>query len=243
MSGATNEAQARTGKSPVKGQAPFAGAAARRAGRDRGRGVRRGRQGQELEGPHADNDLGAFRDTGVEIQPTTDPDGGGYHVAGRQGRVGRVHDQPSRRRARTRSSCALAAPAGFGGTAGASVDGKKATVGGSFALPATGGWDVWQTAAGVVNLKAGVQVLRLCVDTAADPAGDAAAVNWLRLTPAETSAAEPASASQAPAKPKRSAALKPARVFDAVFNTAAPITPDCSRDNPDAPTAAQMLPT
>ena len=73
-----------------------------------------------------------------------------------------------------------------------------------------------------MNLKAGVQVLRVSVDAANDPSGDVAAINWLRLAPAEPSAVEAASAAQKPAKSKR-AALKSARVFDAVFNTAAPI--------------------
>jgi hypothetical protein len=176
----SNEAQARTGKSAVRGQVPFGWSPSNLPGVVEAEAFDEGPKGKAWKDRTPENDLGSFRDTGVDIEETTDPSGGGYHVAAAKGEwLEYTVNVP------VAGTYALdvryAADAGFGGSIRIDADGRK---GDSIALPATGGWTVWQTASGAITLKAGIQVLRLSVDSGnhADADVTIANVNSMRFT-------------------------------------------------------------
>jgi hypothetical protein len=184
-SAASNEAEAKTAKSSAKGQAPFSGAPASVPGTVEVETFDDGARGKAWKDRTPDNDMGAFRDAGADIEPTTDPTGGGYQVVAARGEW-LEYTVAAPAAGFYTVSLRYAAAAGFGGTARVDVDGvKKVARVGSIDLPATGTWNAWQTANGLVSLKAGVQVIRLYVDSAANPTGDAASLNFMTFTPAD----------------------------------------------------------
>lgn len=162
-----------------------------------------------------ENDLGAFRDTGVDIESTTDV-GGGYHIGSAEKGEWVEYTIEAPSAGAYTIDLRYAADTGFGGSVRADVDGRKAMLDGSIDLPATGGWSVWETAAGGVNLKAGIQVLRLTFDTAANPREAVANLNWFRLTPASP-------ATVVLSAPLKKASLTPHdptdRIFEAIFTS------------------------
>jgi hypothetical protein len=177
-------AAVKTPKSPVKTQAPFSGSPADLSGVIEAEAFDDGVKGKAFKDRSPDNDLGAFRDSGADIERTTDPDGGSFDVVASKGEwLAYTVNVPAE--GTYTVELRIAADADHRGTASVQSGGKNVTVGGgSFDLPATGGWNVWQTATGTINLKAGVQVLRLCIDGADNVDLVAARVNWLRFTSA-----------------------------------------------------------
>jgi hypothetical protein len=189
----SNEAEAKIPKATVKGQLPFNGAPTNLPGVVEVEAFDDGARGRAWKDHTPDNDMGVFRDAGADIEPTTDPTGGGYQVVAARGEW-LEYTVAAPAAGFYAVSLRYAAAIGFGGTARVDVDGVKKIAGvGAVDLPATGSWDAWQTANGLVSLKAGVQVIRLYVDSAADPSGDAVHLNFMTFTPADPSAL-PASA-------------------------------------------------
>jgi hypothetical protein len=217
-SGASNEVEARTPRVAARPQSPFSGTPINLPATIEAEAFDDGPKNKAWKDRTPDNDLAAFRDTGVEIDHTTDPEGGRYHVAAAKGEwVEYTVNVPATGVYTLELRVAVAD--GFGGAIGVLADGRRALAGGaSLGLPSTGGWDAWRTAAGAINLKAGVQVIRLSFDAANDPSGDVARVNWMKITPAEPSAAP----SSAPLIRARGNKPRPrtARLVEAVFNAA-----------------------
>ena len=69
---------------------------------------------------------------------------------------------------------------GGGGTFHLEVNGSPAS--GAISIPDTGGWQLWQTITTTVTLAAGVQRLRVVLDTNGS-SGAVGNLNYLRLTP------------------------------------------------------------
>jgi hypothetical protein len=183
----SNEAEAKTSKTAAKGQTPFSGAPMNVPGVVEVEAFDDGARGKAWKDRTPDNDMGAFRDAGADIEPTTDPTGGGYQVVAAKGEW-MEYTVAAPAAGFYAVSLRYAAASGFGGTARVDVDGVKRIAGvGAIELPATGSWDAWQTANGLVNLKAGIQVIRLYVDSATNPSGDAANLNYMTFTPADPS--------------------------------------------------------
>ena len=113
------------------------------------------------------NTGGQYRQTGVDIEATSDAGGGfslGFIAAGEWLRysvsVAATGDYTLEARV---------ASQGAGGTFHVEVDGADAT--GPLTVPATGGWQTWRTiAVGGIPLTAGSHVLRLVVDANGPPA-------------------------------------------------------------------------
>jgi hypothetical protein len=182
---ASNEVEAKTPKTAAKGQVPFSGAPMNLPGVVEVEAFDDGARGKAWKDRTPDNDMGAFRDAGADIEPTTDPTGGDYQVVAAKSEW-MEYTVAAPTAGFYTVSLRYAAASGFGGTARVDVDGVKKIAGvGSIDLPATGSWDVWQTANGLVNLKAGVQVIRLYVDSSANPSGDAASLNYMTFAPAD----------------------------------------------------------
>ena len=216
-SAASNEVQTRTPRVPPRPQTPFGGTPINLPATIEAEAFDDGAKGKAWKDRTPDNDLAAFRDSGVEIDHTSDPAGGRYHVVAAKGEwVEYTVNVPAT--GLYTLELRLAAADGFGAAMSIVADGRRALVGGaSLGLPATGGWDAWRTAAGSINLRAGVQVIRLSFDGANDASGDVARVNWMKITPAAPSAA-PSSAPQNPAKGRPRP--RAARLVEAIFNPA-----------------------
>jgi Carbohydrate binding module (family 6)/Right handed beta helix region len=127
----------------------------------------------------AGNSGGAFRNTDVDIQATTDT-GGGYNVGWTRGGEW-LNYTINVTTAGTYTLEVRVASNGGGGTFHLNVNGVDRT--GPLGVPNTGGWQIWTlvTKSGI-TLAAGTQVLRLVMD-ANGPSGGVGNLNWLRLTP------------------------------------------------------------
>jgi hypothetical protein len=227
-SGWSNAAAVRTGRSSVKGQAPFAGAPLAVPGTIEAEAFDAGPRNKAWKDRTPDNDGGVLRDTGVDLAPTSDA-GGGYHVAAAARGEWIEYTVAVPADGAYTLELRFAAAEGFGGAV--RLDAANRAVTAPITLPATGGWDVWRTAVTAVQLRAGTQVLRLSIDAATHPGGDVAHVNWLRLSgptaaPASAAAAAPTGAPPArapltPETPKR----RRGRAADVLFNTTVTIVP------------------
>jgi hypothetical protein len=193
----SNEVETHTARAVARTQAPFSGTPINLPALIEAEAFDDGPKGKAWKDRTPDNDLAAYRDAGVDIDFTTDPAGGAYHVAAAKSEWLEYTVNVPATGVYT-LELRLAAADGFGGALSVFADGRRALVGGgSFALPVTGGWETWQTAAGAINLRAGVQVIRLSFDGANDASGEIANINWMKLTPAPTA---PSSAPLKPAK-------------------------------------------
>ena len=118
-----------------------------------------------------------YRDTDVDIQPTTD-EGGGYNVgwtAGGEWLKYTVNVATTG----TYTIEVRAASDGPGGTFHVEMNGIDKT--GPLTVPDTGGWQAWTTVTHTgVPLAIGTQTLRLVFDTTA-PNGATGNVNWMQL--------------------------------------------------------------
>jgi glucosylceramidase len=120
---------------------------------------------------------GQLRETGVDIEPTTDA-AGGYNVGWMAPGEWLSWSIDAAAAGVYRASI-RAASLGRGGTFHLEIDGVAVT--GALAIPDTGWWQNWITIAeGGIPVTAGSHVLRLVVDTAS-PDGIVGNVNWLAL--------------------------------------------------------------
>lgn len=130
----------------------------------------------------AGNNGGAFRQTDVDLEATTDT-GGGFNVGWTAAPEWLLYtvDVPT---AGVYTLELRVASAVAGGTIRVEVGGQDVT--GPIAFPNTGGWQTWQTLTKTgVNLAAGVQPLRLVFATN-NPGGYLGNVNWLKVvTPSQ----------------------------------------------------------
>jgi VCBS repeat-containing protein len=121
---------------------------------------------------------GAYRSTGVDIEPTSDT-GGGFDVGWtRAGEWLKYSiNVPT---AGNYNFDVRVASAGSGGTFHIEVDGVDQT--GALVVPNTGGWQVWQTITkSNVSLSVGPHVLRLVMDTNGPTTG-VGNFNWIRIS-------------------------------------------------------------
>ena len=126
------------------------------------------------------NDGGAFRNTDVDVESTSDA-GGGYDI----GWTGAGEWLAYRVNVPVAGTYALevrVAALGSGGIFHIEVDGIDRT--GPMYVPDTGGWQVWTTIRrDGVALAAGAQTWRLVIDTQDPDTGAAGNYNWIRAVP------------------------------------------------------------
>jgi hypothetical protein len=142
----------------------------------------KGGEGVAYHDTTSGNSAGAYRTDDVDIK-ATDDSSGTYNV--KAVRAGEWLAYTVNVAAAGSYSFAFRlASSGTGGTVHLTVDGTDVT--GAIALPATGGWGVWQTfTRSGVTLPAGTHVLKLMVD-ANGGGGTVADLNWLNVTASAT---------------------------------------------------------
>ncbi len=143
------------------GSTPYTGTAVALPGTVQFEAFDNGDEGVAYHDLSAENSGGAFRTTGVDVEPTTDA-GGGYNV-------GWTYDGEwlaytvNVTTAGTYDIEARVASSGSGGTFHIEINGVDRT--GPFTVPNTGGWQSWTTIRKTgLNLSAGQQVWRLVMD-------------------------------------------------------------------------------
>jgi hypothetical protein len=122
------------------------------------------------------NKGGAYRNTAVDIQATSDS-GGGFnvsHIAANEWLNYTVNVTTSG----TYTLEARVASLNQGGTFHVEFDGVNETS--TMTIPATGSYQTWTTISKSVSLSAGTQVMRVVFD-AAGPSGGIGNLNWIRL--------------------------------------------------------------
>ena len=145
-----------------------------------------GGEGVGYHDADAVNSGGQFRTTGVDIEATTDTNGGfnvGWMAAGEW-----LNYTVNVAAAGSYRFDARVAASGAGGTFHVEAAGVNLT--GTLSIPNTGGWQTWTTVSTMITLAAGPQILRLVVDSAS-PAGIVGNLNFLRLTSATPAANAP----------------------------------------------------
>jgi len=156
---------------------PFGGTAASIPGVIEAENFDDGGEGLAYHDLSAGNAGGQYRSTDVDIAAAADSPAGytlGFVVAGEW-----VKYTVSVAAAGSYALEARVASQGAGGTFHVEVDGVDAT--GPFAIPDTGGWQVWATLSKAgVTLTAGTHVLRVVMD-ANGPGGSVANFNWLKV--------------------------------------------------------------
>jgi alpha-L-fucosidase len=137
-----------------------------------------GGEGVSWHSPLANNPGGAFRQDKVGIQPTTDA-GGGYNVG--WATPGEWLNYTVNVASTTTYAIDLRVACGDqGGTFHLSVDGANLT--GPIKLQNTGGWQSWTTlTAPNIAIPAGIHVLTLTIDSAAQTGWGIGNFNWMRL--------------------------------------------------------------
>ena len=132
------------------------------------------------------NDGGAYRQTDVDVEGTSDVDGGsdvGWINAGEW-----LAYTVAVARADTYTLDARVAAAAAGGTFHVDVDGTNATR--LFTIPDTGGWQTWTTVSTSMTLPAGIHIIRVSFD-AVGPSGVIGNLDYLRFSPAAGSVSTP----------------------------------------------------
>ena len=165
------------------GQEPYGGTAASLPGTVEAERFDTGAEGVAYHDADAANAGGAFRNTGVDIEPTDDT-GGGYNVGWtRPGEW--LEYTVNVASAGYYTFDARVASSGRGGTFHVEFDGLDKT--GPLAVPDTGGWNNWVTLSPRTGifLNAGPQVMRISLDTAGD-LGWVTELNWVRFTPEDS---------------------------------------------------------
>ncbi|MBC7783563.1 MAG: carbohydrate-binding protein, partial [Burkholderiales bacterium] len=165
---------------PVQTQTPFSGTPFAVGATIQAEQFDNGGTGVAFFDSDSTNNGGKYRtDTGVDIENTTDSGGGfnvAYAVAGEwlEYTINVV----------TAGNYVLSsrvAHASNGGTFHVEFNGTNKT--GAIAIPNTGGWQNWQTVTRTVNLQAGIQVMRVAMDTNG-VFGFTGNFNWFKLTTA-----------------------------------------------------------
>lgn len=124
----------------------------------------------------AGNRGGVYRNTDVDLEPTSDS-GGAFNVAKIRASEW-VHYSVNVATAGTYTLRVRVASLGQGGQFHVESNGVDRT--GPLAIPDTGGWQTWVTLSTTITLPAGQQVLRFAVD-AESPSGVFGNVNWLEI--------------------------------------------------------------
>jgi hypothetical protein len=134
------------------------------------------------------NSGGAFRNTDVDLEATGDA-GGGYNVGWITAGEWLAYTVNVATSGTYTVEARVASPAA-GGTFHLEAAGANAT--GPIAIPNTGGWQAWRTVTvNGVRLQAGVQRLRLVMDTAATGGDAVGNINWIRVSAAPTGGSTP----------------------------------------------------
>lgn len=159
---------------PVAGPTPFHMSAVSVPGTIQAEDFDDGGEGFGYHDVTAGNSGGAYRATDVDIEPATD---GAYDIgwisAGEW-----LSYSVTAAKAGVYLFEARVACNGKGGTFHLETNGVKLT--GPIQVPATGGWQAWQTVSAVVSLPAGAQRLKLVFDTAG--ANGTGNITWFRFT-------------------------------------------------------------
>ena len=137
-----------------------------------------GGQNIAYNGNGVDDYGGDYRDTGVSIGPADDT-GGGYAVGWTFAGEWLAYTIDVAAAGSYTLQSRVAVPGG-GSAFHVEFNGVNAT--GSIAIPDTGGWANWETVNTTVQLDAGVQVMRVVLDTDGE-SGNVANLNWFALTP------------------------------------------------------------
>ena len=143
-----------------------------------------GSEGTAYHDTSTGNAGGAYRASGVDIEAvanTNDPSGG-FNVGWLDDGEWLAYSV----NVTTSSTYAVEARVACPGACGAfhlEVDGSDAT--GPIAIPATGGWQAWQTVRASVTLAAGAHRLRV-VFHVTTPGGAVGNLDWIRFTPSAT---------------------------------------------------------
>ncbi|MGE5609374.1 MAG: carbohydrate-binding protein [Bacillota bacterium] len=166
-----------TAPTSTTGQTPFATTPIPIPGYIQAENFDNGGEGVAYHDLTSGNDGTAYRNTGVDLQPTNDA-GGGYHVS--HTKAGEWIEYTIQVGATaTYDIAARVASYSTGGNFHIEVDGANKT--GTMIVPSTGSWQNWTTVRKTgVNLSAGTHVLRLSMDTA--PNGYVGNFNWLQIT-------------------------------------------------------------
>jgi len=124
------------------------------------------------------NNGGQFRSEDVDIENTSDT-GGGYNLGWAEADEWMEYtvNVPA---AGSYQFDARAAGLALGGTFHVEFDGVDRT--GQMTVPSTGGWQTWQTTSRLISLPAGVQTMRVVLDSNS-PYGSVGNFNWFKLTP------------------------------------------------------------
>lgn len=166
---------------PSSSSTPYGGSTAAVPGLIEAERFDDGGEGVGYHDVDAVNSGGQFRTTGVDIEATTDANGGfnvGWMAAGEW-----LNYTVNVAAAGSYRFDARVAASGAGGTFHVEAAGVNLT--GPLSIPNTGGWQTWTTVSTTITLAAGPQILRLVVDSAS-PAGVVGNLNYLRLTSATT---------------------------------------------------------
>jgi N-acetylneuraminic acid mutarotase len=159
------------------GQSPHGGTAWAVPGLIQAEDFDDGGEGVAYHDTDAVNEGGAYRSTGVDLEPTSDTGGGtnvGYVRAGEW-----LEYTVNVATAGAYTLDLRVASLGPGGAMHVEAGGANLT--GSLTIPDTGGWQSWQTLSVPVQLSAGQQVLRVAFDSVG-ASGYTGNLNWLRLT-------------------------------------------------------------
>jgi predicted amidohydrolase len=160
----------------TSGSTPFTGAPISLPGRIEAEAFDNGGANVAYRDTTTGNSGGAFRQTDVDIEPTTDA-GGGYNVGWM--RAGEwLNYSVNIPTAGTYTLRVRVAAEGAGGRFHIESNGVDRT--GAITVPDTGTWQTWTTITTTISLPAGQQVLRLVVD-AESPAGIFGNINWLEV--------------------------------------------------------------
>jgi hypothetical protein len=147
-----------TGSAPPPVSTPFSGSPAAIPGTLRASDFDNGGEGVAYHDASAGNSGVAYRQTDVDLEPSSD---GGYDVGWIAAGEWLKYTVNVAAAGPYTASFRVAAP-GQGGTFHLEMNGVN--VSGPIVIPATGGWQVWQTVTKTVTLSAGTQVGRLVMD-------------------------------------------------------------------------------
>jgi len=163
----------------VGASTPYGGTPASVPGRLEAENFDEGGQGVAYLDTSAGNSGGQYRATDVDIEATSDT-GGGYNV-GWMSAGEWLNYTVNVTAAGTYSIRLRVASNGVGGTLHVEVNGADRT--GAVSIPDTGAWQNWTTlTVGGVSLNAGVQVVRVVLDTAG-PNGAVGNLNYISIAP------------------------------------------------------------
>jgi O-glycosyl hydrolase len=163
-------------RAPTNASTPFSGTPAAVPGTIEAEQFDNGGEGVAYHDLGAGNTGGQYRATDVDIEATTDVNGG-YDI-GWIGPGEWLNYTIAVTAAGAYTLDARVAASGAGGTFHVEINGVALT--GALTIPNTGGWQAWTTVSAPIQLTAGTQILRLVFDTAG-PGGAVGNVNYLRV--------------------------------------------------------------